>query len=59
MKVCKQCLEDDTTREASSHKLLDLKIANGHLKQPVAEITLKNRVPKKSLNGPDFEGTGL
>jgi hypothetical protein len=45
----------DTSREASSADLLDLKKENGNLKQLVAEIALKNRVPKKSLNGSDFE----
>ena len=40
----------DKTREASSHEVVDLK-KNEHLKQLVAEIVLKNRVFKKSLNG--------
>ena len=37
----------------------DLKKENGHLKQLGAEIALKNRVPKKSLNGSDFEDIDL
>jgi transposase len=32
---------------------------NEHLKQLVAEIALKNRVLKKSLNGSDFENINL
>ena len=45
----------DTAREANSHEVTDLKKENEHLKQLVAEIALKNRVLKKSLNGTDFE----
>ena len=45
----------DTAREASSHEVVDLKNENEHLKQLVADITLKNRVLKESLNGTDFE----
>ena len=55
LKVGKKRLTGDTTRETSSHEVLDLKKENGHLKQLVAEIILKNRVPKKSLHGSDFE----
>ena len=51
----KKRLIGDTTREASSHEVGDLKKENEHLKQLVAEIALKNRVLKKSLNGTDFE----
>ena len=45
----------DTAREASSGEVTDLKKENQHLKQLVAEIALKNRVLKKSLNGSDSE----
>ena len=55
LEAAKKRLAGDTTREASSHEVLDLKKENGHLKQLVAEIALKNRVPKKSLHGSDFE----
>ena len=55
----KKRLAGDNTREASSPRVLDLKKENGHLKQLVAEIALKNRVPKKSLNGSDFEDIDL
>ena len=51
----KNRLMRDNTREASSHEVVDLKKENEHLKQLVAEIALKNRVLKKSLNGTDFE----
>jgi hypothetical protein len=49
----------DTVPEASSHEVIDLKKENQHLKQLVAEIALKNRVLKKSLNGTDFEDIDL
>ena len=51
----KKRLAGDNTREASSHEVVDLKKENEHLQQLVAEIALKNRVLKKSLNGTDFE----
>ena len=35
----------DTAREASSEEVIDLKKENAQLKQLVAEIALKNRVP--------------
>ena len=55
----KKRLMGDTVREASSHEVIDLKKENQHLKQLVAEIALKNRVLKKSLNGTDFEDIDL
>ncbi len=51
----KKRLMGDTAREASSGEVTDLKKENEHLKQLVAEIALKNRVLKKSLNGSDSE----
>ena len=39
----------DTTREANSQDVIDLKKENEHLKQPVAEIVLKNRVLSREL----------
>ena len=47
LEVGKKRLAGYTIREPSSHEVLDLKKENGHLKQLVAEIALKNRVPKK------------
>jgi hypothetical protein len=41
----------DTTREASSIEVVNLKKVNGQLKQLVTELSLKNCVLKKSLNG--------
>ena len=55
----KKRLMGDTAREANSHEVSDLKKENEHLKQLVAEIALKNRVLKKSLNGTDFEGIDI
>jgi hypothetical protein len=55
----KKRLMGDTTREAKSHEASDLKKENEHLKQLVAEIALKHRVLKKSLNGTDFEGIDI
>lgn len=50
----KKRLMGDTVREANTGEVADLKNENEHLKQLVAEIALKNRVLKKSLNGSDF-----
>ena len=41
----------DTVREATSDEVKDLRSENRELKEVVAEITLKNRVLKKSLTG--------
>jgi transposase len=51
----KKRLMGDTTREANSLEVNDLKKEIEHLKQLVAEIALKNGVLKKSLSGTDFE----
>ncbi len=47
----KKRLLGDTTREANSEEVTDLKKENDQLKQLVAELSLKNRVLKKSLSG--------
>lgn len=47
----KRQLNGDTIREASSSEVSDLRSENEQLKQLVAELSLKNRVLKKSLNG--------
>ena len=49
----------DTAREVNSSEVSDIKKENDHLKQLVAEIALKNRVLKKSLNGTDCEDIDL
>lgn len=47
----KKRLQGDTIREATSTEVVDLKKENDQLKQLVAELSLKNRWLKKSLNG--------
>ena len=47
----KKRLLGDTQREATSFEVTHLKQENEQLKQLVAELSLKNRVLKKSLHG--------
>ena len=47
----KQRLKGDTMREANSDDVSELRKENEQLKQLVAELSLKNRVLKKSLTG--------
>ena len=47
----KKRLSGDTVREANSNEVHELKNENDQLKQLVAELSLKNRVLKKSLSG--------
>ena len=47
----KQRLKGDTMREANSDEVSELRKENEQLKQLVAELSLKNRVLKKSLSG--------
>jgi transposase len=47
----KKRLDGDTEREATSTEVIDLKKENDQLKALVAELSLKNRVLKKSLSG--------
>jgi transposase len=47
----KQRLMGNTTREATSSEVTGLRHENLHLKQLVADLSLKNRVLKKSLTG--------
>jgi len=47
----KRRLDGDTIREANSDEVSELRQENDQLKQLVAELSLKNRVLKKSLNG--------
>jgi transposase len=46
----KKRLLGDTVREATSTEVIDLKKENDQLKALVAELSLKNRVLKKSLS---------
>ncbi len=48
----KKRMQGDTAREATSAEVKELRQQNTDLKQVVAELTLANRVLKKSLNGP-------
>jgi transposase len=47
----KKRLQGDTTREATSGEVVELRQENEQLKQLVAELSLKNRLLKKSLTG--------
>jgi transposase len=47
----KKRLEGDIVREANSEEVNGLKSENEQLKQLVAELSLRNRVLKKSLSG--------
>ena len=47
----KKQLAGDTVREATSDEVKDLRGENRELKEVVAEMTLKNRILKKSLTG--------
>jgi transposase len=47
----KKRLQGDTVREANSDEVSDLRKENEQLKELVAELSLKNRVLKKSLSG--------
>lgn len=53
----KERLAGNTTREASSDEVQDLRRENSQLKELVAELALKNKIMKKSLLGtaPDWE----
>ena len=47
----KRRLKGDTIREANRDEVTELRRENDQLKQLVAELSLKNRVLKKSFNG--------
>jgi len=47
----KKRLNGDTAREANSDDVSDLRTENDQLKQLVAELSLDNRILKKSLSG--------
>ncbi len=46
-------MKGDTIREANSDDVSELRKENEQLKQLVAELSLRNRVLKKSLSGLD------
>ena len=47
----KKRLQGDTVREATSTEVSDLRQENEQLKQLVVELSLKNRILKKSMTG--------
>jgi len=51
----KKRLQGDTEREASTTEVVSLRKENDQLKALVAELSLKNRVLKKTLNGLESE----
>ena len=54
----KKRLAGDTVREATSSEVKELRDENSELKQVVAELTLDNRVLKKSMTGHGGESVG-
>ena len=55
----KKRLTGDTKREATSSEFTELRQENDQLKQVVAEILLKNRFLKKTLNVVDSESIDI
>ena len=53
MESGKKRLDGDTMREANTSEVQSLRKENAQLKEGVAELLLKNRVLKKSMNGED------
>ncbi len=51
LEVGKKRLQGDSVREATSSEVMGLRKENDQLKALVAELSLKNRVLKKSLSG--------
>ena len=51
----KKRLVGDTTREATSTEVIELRKENGRLKQLVAETVLENRLLKKSVTAVDSD----
>jgi len=51
MEAGKKRLNGDTEREANTEEVKDLRSENQQLKEVVAELTLRNRMLKKSLSG--------
>jgi len=47
----KKRLNGDTVREASTDEVTELRKQNAQLKDAVADLTIENRVLKKSLSG--------
>ena len=51
----KKRLVGDTTREATSTEVTDLRHENGRLKHVVAELVLENRLLTKGVTASDLE----
>jgi transposase len=51
LEACKKRLNGDTVREANSDDVSGLRMENEQLKQLVAELSLDNRILKKSSSG--------
>jgi len=51
----KKRLNGDIIREATSNEVSEIRQENNQLKELVAELSLKNRILKKSLNGLESE----
>ena len=51
MEAAKRRMQGDTQREANSDEVKELRQENDELKKLVAELSLKNKVLKKSLKG--------
>lgn len=47
----KKRLNGDTKREATSNEVTELRKENHHLKDAVADLTVENRMLKKSISG--------
>ena len=54
----KRRLAGDTRREATSNEVKELRDENGRLKHVVAELTLENRVLKKTVSASGEEESG-
>jgi len=50
----KKRLDGDTAREATSNEVSHLRQENSQLKHLVADLSLKNRILKKSLTGSEY-----
>ena len=53
----KRQLNGDTIREASSSEVKELRGENDELKMLIAEVVLRNRVLKKTLEGSEYVST--
>ncbi|QNL21098.1 transposase [Hyphobacterium sp. CCMP332] len=51
MEAAKKRMQGDTQREANTDEVKELRAENDKLKKLVAELSLKNKVLKKSLRG--------